>query len=380
MPVFSQLELDRLTNQLAQTMHSQGRSVETVFHTIITKGGTRAIAEFLDEIRAKVRRKTWRRSVGKQITVDEVVHKMFVYSYASWKPPNHELMKFLLDMEEADVNITLDIKQKTLIQALQRKDPEGLEILASAGADISKCDHPLFRAAWHVPSVRQLLTAGADVNKQAYHGRTPLMEASAHGSEDSVKLLVEAVANVNQPDEYCQTPLIEATRSGNAKCVQLLLQAEADVHHGKLETALDIAVKAKDLFLVRILLKAGACLNPSLPCTAETLVRAMDCTDLQCALLLLDAGANVNRCPYRPSPLMRAILYNKNPNVVKLLLQRGALIPAGVLLDDNYFFWNCGDQILLLAGLSFAAGCKDVMVKHGDQEPIKFLHTGRIWI
>ncbi|KAJ3087263.1 hypothetical protein HK102_011476 [Quaeritorhiza haematococci] len=103
----------------------------------------------------------------------------------------------------------------------------------------------------HVPVVKMLLEAGADVHTRQ---DTPLRWATTHGRTEVVRLLVEAGANVNVTNGE---PLTHACQLGFIDIVKILLAAGADIHinHGK---SLVEAAKGGHVEIVRILLERGA--------------------------------------------------------------------------------------------------------------------------
>ena len=141
---------------------------------------------------------------------------------------------------------------------------------------------PLQRRLWSAVAagdttlVRQLVTAGADVNaaSDSLGGETPLIRAITEGDVAMVTALIEAGANVDLPSKGPQgwTPLMFA--HDNPVMLARLLAAGADVSLGtslgmtrppsgdstlpRGETALHLAAAAGNVAAVRMLLEAGA--------------------------------------------------------------------------------------------------------------------------
>ena len=80
----------------------------------------------------------------------------------------------------------------------------------------------------HKEVARLLLDAGADPNKEDYHGWTPLTFAAFNGYTDMVKLLLNGGADLNKANINGFTPLHCAAAFGLTDVVKLLLQAGAD--------------------------------------------------------------------------------------------------------------------------------------------------------
>lgn len=78
--------------------------------------------------------------------------------------------------------------------------------------------------------VKDLVKAGADVNKPANEGETPLITAVCVNQADTVRLLLEAGADVNAATQQGWTALLFASKLGYADIVKMLLDAGADVN------------------------------------------------------------------------------------------------------------------------------------------------------
>ena len=94
-------------------------------------------------------------------------------------------------------------------------DPEILELLSKAGADVDKVDFygksPLWSAAYHgcASAVTRLLILGADVNKKDDEGVTPLIAAGAGEGRNLDREIVEAgLLNTGVHDAFKKTKMI----------------------------------------------------------------------------------------------------------------------------------------------------------------------------
>ncbi len=164
-----------------------------------------------------------------------------------------------------------------------------------------------------------------------------LVTAANHGQPETVELLIEAGADIEgETIINYQTALTTAATRGDAQMIQTLLKHGANPNHGGEVyipdegryiwiTALSAAVLASDSESVEILLAAGA--TPDLtPGDGMTpLMRAAKLGDIKSLQLLLAAGANLNR----QNSLMgwTALHYsaaNEQNDVFKALLLAGA--------------------------------------------------------
>jgi ankyrin repeat protein len=109
-----------------------------------------------------------------------------------------------------------------------------LHLVLNAGVDIdSNWDH--VGTALHIASynsqprtVELLLLRGADFEQRDSNGRTPLMDAIMQNSIECVRLLVNARASLKVEDNDGYTPLLHAASRDHLDCIQILFEAKAE--------------------------------------------------------------------------------------------------------------------------------------------------------
>ena len=111
------------------------------------------------------------------------------------------------------------------------------EMLLELGADVNQADHlgltPMHKACGYVGDLKLLkvLTSnGADVNKQAKDGHTPLIAASEQGHHLAVEFLLQHQAQPNKQYLGGASALYQACQNNHYKCVEALLKAGADLN------------------------------------------------------------------------------------------------------------------------------------------------------
>ena len=117
------------------------------------------------------------------------------------------------------------------------------------------------KASGSLTHIRELIAAGADVNRRGKCGTTPLWYAAYHGRVDIVAALLEAGADPNVNAEDGSGPLHFAANNGHLAVVKQLLDRHANpnTHRGDSGyTPLAAAISHGNAEIVRWLVQAGA--------------------------------------------------------------------------------------------------------------------------
>lgn len=111
--------------------------------------------------------------------------------------------------------------------------------------------------------IQELLAAKADVNKRTADGTSALHWAIYYNDENLVEQLIEAGADVNVRNDYGSTPMSEAAVVGNVKVLRKLLEAGADTESANADgqTALMILSRTSNVEAAELLLRKGAKVN-----------------------------------------------------------------------------------------------------------------------
>jgi ankyrin repeat protein len=102
-------------------------------------------------------------------------------------------------------------------------------VLMACSKPVKTEDAGLLAAArtGHVGTVRDMLTAGANVNMKDEHGNTPLIEAARNGHDDVVRTLLAAGADPKLTNEDGKTALMLAQQNSHDDVVRALREAGA---------------------------------------------------------------------------------------------------------------------------------------------------------
>jgi ankyrin repeat protein len=224
--------------------------------------------------------------------------------------------------------------------------------LIEGGADVNAADSlgttPLMWAARYGDAaiVERLIRAGANVAAENVFGVAPMSEAALIGSESVIRELLAAGVDANSPNPEGETALMLVVRTGRVEAAELLIDAGADVNAKERwagQTALMWAGAQLQPEMVKLLLANGAEVDArsavrewtrkvsSEPRPKELaqggltpLMFAARTGCIECAELLLGAGADINLTdPYGVTPLVVATLNLQN-DFAKYLVEKGA--------------------------------------------------------
>jgi len=235
-----------------------------------------------------------------------------------------------------------------LMYAAALGSAESMRLLLDAGAGPNAANAfaatPLMWCAGDAIKIRLLLSKGAKVDARSKLGRTPLLIAAAYdGATEAARLLIENGADVNARDKGGISVLEQAASSNHIELVRLLLAKGATVNtadEGGFTPLMAAAGNGdRNADLVKLLLAHGAAVNLKSAESVEIVkngpIALGHLTALQIAAgqanyeaveALVKAGADVNAKDVRNiTPLVFAVATDHaNPNIVKLLLARGA--------------------------------------------------------
>jgi ankyrin repeat protein len=121
--------------------------------------------------------------------------------------------------------------------AARSGEAESVRLLVEAGADPDRRDDgpngwtPLLHAVHkdQPAAVRELLAAGADVNRAAPNGLTPLMLAACQAEPEIFAALLAAGADPHAVKENGETVLTQAVIGGDPRIVRALMQRAPDL-------------------------------------------------------------------------------------------------------------------------------------------------------
>ncbi len=197
------------------------------------------------------------------------------------------------------------------------RTPEQTRYYIEAGLDVNyvaKNGKTALHYAHDAKQTIMLITAGADVNVADANGETPLHVAK---SPETAMSLIDADANVNAQDNKGQTPLHKMMKMGySEQYARMMIKAGADVNlvDYKGRTALHETYDART---ARLLVGAGADIDAKDNVGQTPLFNA----DLDKMQFLIDAGANVNAADNFGKT---ALHYVTGDSCVQLLAKSGA--------------------------------------------------------
>jgi len=224
--------------------------------------------------------------------------------------------------QHADVNRAQPDGTTALDWAVRQDDREMADRLIQAGANVKAANRygvtPLYLACVNgsAPMIAKLLDAGADANAATTEGETALLTVARTGNVEAAKILLAHGADVNSKEQWRQqTPLMWAVAESHPEMAQVLIAHGADVNARQVEwhwerqftkeprekwmplgglTPLLFAARQGCVDCARVLLKAGADINAADPNNISPMVLALMNGHYDFAAFLLDQGADPN--------------------------------------------------------------------------------------
>lgn len=274
---------------------------------------------------------------------------------------NLEQLKGLLILaDRPDVPHTFLDDGNYVMIAIETRNPEIVQALLDAGADINQQDEdgwtPLMFATLegYFDIVKVLLDAGADVNIESPEGEYALYIAAYSGHQEIFDYLAPlTTSDLRQDAEQCLVEalrkrqqrevvkpgvrgLIKAAAEGNITKVRRAIETGVNINSFDEvgETALRAAVVRNHLEIVQLLIEAGADVNAVIQ-GMTVLHHAAMFSNSEIVQYLIRAGADINRRDADGfTPLMRTATspYDDREDVKQAFRQAGA---SETELPDN---------------------------------------------
>ena len=284
-----------------------------------------------------------------------------------------------------DVNAPGSGETPALLWVVRRQDLALAKELIRAGADVNKANGyglwPLHLAIDNsdVAMVRLLLQSKADPGATDPTGETALIRAAKIGNLEVVAALLDAGAAVDTPDSgFQQTPLMAAARGGYAPVVKLLIEHGAKVNaQTRTGPTPKFATPANSKASRGAGIQRGGWpdrgIREPIPGAKTPLLYAAREGHVEVARLLLDAGANIEQADADGvTPLLAAVI-NEHAELAALLIDRGANVNASDWYGQTPLFCAVDVRDLDVSGASRDNGIDretfyrlaEVLLKHG---------------
>jgi uncharacterized protein len=250
-------------------------------------------------------------------------------------------------------------QDQALIEAAKKGDLKQVETLLNKGVDVNTKDEfgwtPLIHAAGqgHLDVVRFLVERGAEINMRNYRGTTTAVFLAALRNYIEVAKWLQA--------HGAERTFEVAVRLGDVQEVQRFIKEGADPNDKSFfaeETALMIAAKQGNLYMVRLLIDKGARVNARGKDGWTGLIWAAHDGHLEVIKLLIEKGAKVNAKSKKGETSLINAATMGHLEVVRLLIDKGADVHAKT---------KDGDTALKLAEKGYTE-IVDLLKAHGAKE------------
>ena len=244
----------------------------------------------------------------------------------------------------ADVNAANKKNMTPLMNACQKGNIDGINVLLNAGADPGITDVDGY--TWlHYASfgncssefLQTIIKHGADVNATSKHNKTALMIAYHNGNIDNIIVLLNAGANTDLCDDDGDT-LLHYAASGDCskEILQIVIDHGSDVNatNKKNETTLMKACKKGNIDAMSVLLNAGA--DPHIAddygCTLLHHAVTNACSK-EVLATIIDQGVDVNATTKNNGTALMIAYHKRNIDIINVLLNAGA--NTDISVDDD---------------------------------------------
>ncbi len=223
----------------------------------------------------------------------------------------------------ADVNASAPAGKSRLCLAIRFNQPEIVQILREAGAEVGFVEALLLG---DVELVREFLDSGSERDQPVALDNAPLHWAAICGHKEVITLLLERGADVDVLNSMGRIPLLVACLHRQNHILPLLREAGASI--GTVEAAL---LGEREQLLQH--LETGADIEARNPAGLTPLMAACLGGHVACVALLLDKGADLYAKAVRGGemPAELATVHN-HVEVLELLVQKGLDVNA----PENY--------------------------------------------
>jgi ankyrin repeat protein/L-ascorbate metabolism protein UlaG (beta-lactamase superfamily) len=184
---------------------------------------------------------------------------------------NLEITRYLVE-QGANPNLVNNQGETPLFWAAARYRTDVIDYLIKLGANLNHEDEegetPLFKAAGDIPTIQQLQTAGADINKLSNEGSNLLLNSVWSGNLEAVSYLAK-ILDVNLRNEYGTSGFYFSVLRDSMEMMRVFLENEADPEFGSKEewqpglsqTAIHLAANNGSIAPMQLLQEYGADIN-----------------------------------------------------------------------------------------------------------------------
>ena len=220
-------------------------------------------------------------------------------------------------------------------------DKAMFDLFISKGANLETRDFfdetPLITAAGleysMTDNAKYLLKAGADIQAENKHGKTPLMTAVFSQNMELIKTLLKAGAPVDQKAKDGNTALVGMIGMGQERekekiaIMKMLLDAGANINEPNKEgdTALHECIKSKwYVEMLKFLVSQNLDSSIKNAKGKTALDQAIINENMEATKILLKIEKDLNRLDNYGSTMLHSAILNEKYELVKILLQAGA--------------------------------------------------------
>ncbi len=259
--------------------------------------------------------------------------------------------------QQLSEGVNIDYKNQrnpALSVAIYQKNKKMVELLLNSGVNINEPSafekYPLAEAIEDKEMFEFLLSKGANINCGEGNVKTPLGHMAEKNNVELMKFAISKGANIDSRDKFGSTPLYYAINNGAKEAAEYLISKGANIENldymGR--TPLLLAVENGRAEIAEYLISKGANVNGKDKYGNNTLLALVkssrikdESARLKLAKFLISKGADVNMPNIYEETALHKVVYDKQKEMTKFLLDNGANINAidnsgNTPLDETY--------------------------------------------
>ena len=231
-----------------------------------------------------------------------------------------------INKEDSTSEESRTLLTKTLLMDSEYMNTEIIKYIIEKGASVNKLPNPFKKNNIKMGSdfSEELMEYVNECVDKRYGKYIPIRLAAIKKYGDIVKLMLEKGCDINESNNECDTMLVIAVRNNQLELVKLALEYKANVNTDY--PPLFVAIYYGFIECAKLLLNAGANINPNKYeyLFEKAIEMDMNISDnYETTRLFFEKGASIHMLPEKGIKILKTAIAKNNHGMVELLLDNG---------------------------------------------------------